>query len=80
MGRYKGILFIDFETRSEADLKSVGSHKYLTDPSTEMILVSYAFDKASAQVCEEMPREVEEAIESRDFLKIAHNAEFDMCV
>ena len=80
MGKYKGILFIDFETRSEADLKSVGSHKYLTDPSTEMILVSYAFDKASAQVCEEMPREVEEAIESRDFLKIAHNAEFDMCV
>lgn len=35
------ILFLDFETRSQADLKKVGAHRYAMHPSTEVISVSY---------------------------------------
>ncbi len=31
---------IDFETRSKADLRAVGSRKYLTDPTTEVMCLS----------------------------------------
>jgi DNA polymerase len=36
------IYHIDFETRSEADLKEVGLHNYARDPSTEPWCMSYA--------------------------------------
>lgn len=80
MKNYKRVLFIDFETRSEADLPTVGAHKYLTDPTTEMILVSYAFNDEPTRVDEFLPDFVAEAIEDDEVLKVAHNAEFDMCV
>lgn len=38
------VLHLDFETRSAADLKKVGSHRYAEDPSTSIILASYRFD------------------------------------
>lgn len=80
MKKYKRILYIDYETRSERDILDVGSHRYLTDATTEMILVSWAFDKDETQVSETMPEGVVTAIEDPDVLKIAHNAEFDMGV
>ena len=44
-----GILFIDFETSSEADIKDVGVHRYVADPSTEIICCAYAFDDEPVQ-------------------------------
>lgn len=77
----RDILFIDFETRSEMDVSKVGSHRYLTDSSTEMIMVSYAFNDEPTQVAEfSLPDRVAEAIENPKILKVAHNAEFDMGV
>jgi len=35
---------LDFETRSEADLKAVGAHAYFEHPSTTILCVAYAFD------------------------------------
>lgn len=37
--------FFDFETRSRADLKKVGTVNYATDPSTEATLITWAFGK-----------------------------------
>lgn len=73
-------LFIDYETRSEEDLKLSGSHKYNMHPTTEMLLCAYAFDDEPVKVCEELPDEIFNAIEDDSILKIAHNAEFDMGV
>lgn len=76
----KRILFIDFETRSEVDIKDVGAHRYCMDANTEMVLVSYAFDNGQVYVCEDIPDKVLAAIEDENVLKVAHNAEFDMSV
>lgn len=35
-------LFIDFETRSELDIKKVGAFKYFEHPSTDILVMSYA--------------------------------------
>lgn len=76
----KRILFIDFETRSEADLSEVGAHRYNMDTTTEMLLCAYAFDNQPEQVCDYVPDEVYKAIEDNNVIKVAHNAEFDMAV
>ena len=73
-------LFIDFETRSELDLKDVGAHRYCMDASTGVLLVAYAFDDEPVRVYEALPDHVYEAILDPNVLKVAHNAEFDMAV
>ena len=37
-------LFLDFETRSVADLKKTGTWRYAEDPSTDVLCLAYAFD------------------------------------
>lgn len=37
-------LFIDHESFSSSDLKRVGSYRYAEDPTTEIMLTTYAFD------------------------------------
>ncbi|AHG23439.1 DNA polymerase I [Edwardsiella phage eiAU-183] len=44
------LLFLDFETFSEADLKKVGAYAYAEHDSTEILLASYAFDDGPAKV------------------------------
>lgn len=81
MRSYKEILFIDFETRSEADLVAQGSHRYLTDDSTEMLMASVAFGDEPVRVeVGTLSDRVTQAIENPNVLKVAHNAEFDMMV
>jgi DNA polymerase len=38
------ILHIDMETRSRADLKKVGPHRYAADPSTEILMMAIALN------------------------------------
>ena len=42
-------LWCDFETRSHCDLKTRGAYAYATDPSTEVICMSYAFGDGPVQ-------------------------------
>ncbi len=37
------VLHLDFETRSEADLKKVGAHQYFERPSTTVLCAGYSF-------------------------------------
>ena len=79
--RYRSILFIDFETRSRANLQDEGSHKYCRDGSTTVLLTAYAIDNQPVNVVEfGVNDEVNEALLDPTVLKIAHNAEFDMGV
>lgn len=73
-------LFLDFETRSELDVQTVGSHKYNMHPSTEILLVSWALGNNPVRVDTEITEELRSLIEREDVIKIAHNAEFDMAV
>ena len=40
----KSMIYLDFETRSEADLTKVGAVAYAQHPSTEVIVACYARD------------------------------------
>lgn len=44
------LLFKDTETFSEADLKKVGAYRYSEDPTTEIILATYAFNDEPVEV------------------------------
>jgi DNA polymerase len=44
------LLFLDFETRSEADLKAVGSYRYAAHPSTEILCCAFARDDEPASL------------------------------
>jgi len=44
------LVFLDSETRSLADLKAVGAYKYARDPSTDVLVWTWAFDNEPAHV------------------------------
>ena len=44
------ILWLDFETRSECDLKARGAYTYAMDLSTDVLCMAYAFDDEDVQV------------------------------
>lgn len=37
-------IFVDFETRSKADLKTVGARKYFEDPTTEIVVLGFVIN------------------------------------
>lgn len=74
------VLFLDYETRSEADLTKVGAHRYAQDPTTEVLLLAWALDGGEVHVEEEVSAELFGLLQREDVLKVAHNAEFDMAV
>lgn len=73
-------LFIDFETRSELDVGTVGTHRYAIHPSTSVVMVSWALGNNPVRVDTEVCDELYSLLEREDVLKIAHNAEFDMAI
>ena len=44
------MLYLDFETRSECDLKSAGVYNYARHPSTEVICMAYAIGDGPVQI------------------------------
>jgi hypothetical protein len=77
--------FADFETRSRADLKKVGTVKYATDPSTEATLLTYAFSRTGPvkywRMGQPIPLEVIDVLVNPHKYKIiAHNLFFDYLI
>lgn len=69
------MLWLDFESRSECDLKTAGVYNYAQHPSTEVLCMSYAYDDESVRTWrpgEPMPR-IEGQIR-------AHNAAFERLI
>lgn len=78
-------LHIDYETKSEANLKKVGLSRYSRDYSTELLMGAYNVNGGkvrqwdSAQG-ERMPCEVREALEDPHVIKWAWNAAFEIAI
>lgn len=76
------ILYLDLETYSEANLKSVGAYRYASDSSTEILLFAYAIGEDNpAKVWDltdgsPMPEDLSEALDS-DCKIVIHNSQFD---
>lgn len=74
-------LSIDIETRSSADLPSVGVYKYAAAPDFRVLLFGYSWDGEPARVIdltrEELPLELYDALEDPDVVKHAFNANFE---
>lgn len=74
--------WVDIETFSRANLKSVGDYRYAEDDSTRVLLVGYAFDEDPAKVWDvttgdSMPADLESALSDKSVKFIAHNSMFD---
>lgn len=78
-------LYLDFETRSEIDLKDVGAAVYAAHPSTEIICMSFMFEDKlhSINLLSDQVDSNEDLnlfrslVERDDTLLVAHNAEFE---
>jgi len=78
------MLHLDFESRSEVELsreKSVGLHNYFLHPSTELLMLAWAFDDEPVSLWkmwsgEEMPKRLQEGLES-DIPIAAFNSSFE---
>lgn len=75
-------LHLDFETRSAVDLGDVGIHNYACHPTTEILMLAYAFGKGEVQLwqphSEPLPDRLHKALLDNDVKKGAWNAEFEL--
>lgn len=75
------LLYLDMESRSELDLTQVGSYRYLSHPSTELILLAYAFGEEEIKIweCLEdlMPEDLKKGLEDPFQIIVAHNTGFE---
>ena len=75
----------DFETRSHADLRKVGSVKYATHPTTEATLLTWAFGRSGTvkawKIGQPIPQEIIKVAQSPGLYNmIAHNILFDYLI
>ena len=76
------ILFVDFETRSRCDIRKGGGYRYALDPSTEALMLAYAFDDGEIAMWEggnPFPQAVQKHIDQGGIL-VAHNAQFERLI
>lgn len=76
---------LDYETRSEVDVRDVGSVTYAKHPSTEILCLAYKIDDGPTQIWipdEELvlPAELWEVLDGPDVILIAHNALFEQMI
>ena len=72
-------LWVDFETRSACDLKTAGVYNYAQDSTTDVLMMSYAFDDEDVQTwtpAQPFP----ERVRNHKGLIYAHNAAFERLI
>jgi DNA polymerase bacteriophage-type len=77
------VLHRDYETRSRATLKIVGTHKYAADPSTEVLCCAFAVDDEPAQLWtpgDPIPAAFIEAARNPAWIVAAHNDAFEAAI
>ena len=80
------LLFWDCETRSLQDIEVRGLDNYVSDPSTSVLLVAYAFDKGPVQLVDltspgaRLPEEFLAGLNDPFVVKVAWNATFERLV
>lgn len=76
-------LHLDYETYSEADISDCGTSRYSRHPSTEVLMVAFAYDDDEPEVFdvsggERLPKRFLEGLRDPDVTKMAWNAPFEM--
>ncbi len=76
------MITLDFETKSEADLKKVGAYKYSMHPTTEVMCVGWDLAGRWQQwrYGEDPPEALFQAIYQLGLLAEAHNVYFERCI
>ncbi|RKZ87508.1 MAG: hypothetical protein DRQ39_04110 [Gammaproteobacteria bacterium] len=79
------VLWLDFETFSECDLRSKGADIYCRDPLTEVLMLGWAIDNGPEQLWdltkqEQIPHELRLALYDTSVTKRAFNAPFELGV
>ena len=77
------ILHRDYETRSRAILKTVGTHRYAADPGTEILCAAFAVDSDPVQLWipgDPVPPEFIEAAHNPHWMLAAHGDHFETIV
>jgi DNA polymerase len=78
-------LHLDYETRSDCDLKSAGAYVYARHPSTRVLCAAYALDHSpvrywAAAAGYPMPASLERALQDPDVEVHAWNAQFERLI
>jgi len=77
------IMYLDFETKSMAELRKQGAFKYAQDPTTSILCFAYKFnDENEVKLWRpglELPKKIIEHISSGGIIK-SHNSEFEYCI
>lgn len=72
-------LYLDLETRSYRDVKTVGGYRYAYDDSTSILLFAYAIDDGAINVIEFDKTKIQALLDGADSI-VAHNSMFDRIV
>ncbi len=75
-------LHLDYETRSNLDLRVVGVDRYSTDPSTKVLMASFKINDEKTQQWvpaegECMPSDLKQALHDPEVTKIGFNVQFE---
>ena len=75
-------LHLDFETYCALDLKKVGVHRYVADPSFKIMCVSWKFDgqQTRGTIGTSLPPDLRQALQNPDVQGHAFNAAFETTV
>ena len=80
----KRYLFLDYETRSRADLKKVGVDNYARHPSTQVLMLGAAVNDGEPVLWEPHRRSMwsslRSMLEDPDITLVAHNAQFERAI
>jgi DNA polymerase len=75
------ILHLDFETRSAIDISDVGSYNYATHPTTNILMLAYAYDGGEVQLWQphegEMPCDLVAGLKDPEIIKESWHASFE---
>jgi len=79
------ILFIDTETFSEAPIKKTGAYKYAQDPTTECLIIQWAYDTGPVHYQDMtenpvLPDLLRQGLKSPAYTKVAFNVPFDKAI
>lgn len=81
----KRYAFCDFETKSKADLKKVGTDNYARHPSTRVLMLALAVDNGPVGLWTphsrpKIPPSLQALIDDPDVIFVAHNAAFERAI
>ena len=74
------MIWLDFETRSECDLKVAGVYNYARHPSTQILCMGFAFNDESVNVTTNVSEMRKIFANAPDHQICAHNAAFERLI